>query len=166
MACLAQRRYQTLNELRSILVYVYNKGHEALSDAQKADLRITTMPAYSLVQVTDQAHSPFGHSCWQMALDESTQDKRAEDRAARNRDEAELVEKGKFLPLEQQVELQKKVAAFFRAPDPDPVTAPDAMRFQSHVLLHLLSDAVIPVSTSIARWSIVGGAHRSCAPRS
>ena len=55
---------------------------------------------------------------------------------------------GKFIPLEKQVVLSQKISAYFAMPDPEGITAVDALRYQTHLLLHLLNDAVAPVVRS------------------
>ena len=84
----------------------------------------------------------------QAALSESTKDKRLQETRNVQRDEEELVEMGKFIPLEQQVRLSEKLAAYFALPTPEGITASDALRYQAHLLLHLLNDAVVPVVRS------------------
>jgi len=127
---------QTLQEVRHLLVWAYECAHKDWSHADKAELKMTALPAYSIVQG---------------ALQEATVGKRDESRRTLQRDEEELARLGRFLPRPQQLLLETKLAEFFARDDPSSarhVTVAQALEFQDHLIVHWLNDDVIPVPRS------------------
>jgi hypothetical protein len=129
----AARKYQLVRELMHIITFIVERAHINIPQSLRATVRMDGFAPFALCEG---------------ALSEASLDKKTDEQKNLSLDEQELVDLGKFIPLEQQVILQSKIEAFFKRPDPEFVLPAHALAYQSHLVLHLLSNAIIPVVRS------------------